>query len=69
MHILHEAEMVLCKMALDLEGTVTGEHGIGLVKKRLISQEFSPNTVGVFKNIKRSFDPNNQFNPGKIFDL
>jgi len=66
---LHEAEMALCKMAIDLEGTVSGEHGIGLLKKPLLLQEFGAQTMDVFKKIKRAFDPQNQFNPGKIIDL
>jgi glycolate oxidase len=56
-------------MAIDLEGTVSGEHGIGLLKKPLLMQEFGAQTMDVFKKIKRAFDPQNQFNPGKIIDL
>lgn len=66
---LHKAEMALCQMAIDLEGTVSGEHGIGLLKKPLLLQEFGAQTMDVFKKIKRAFDPQNKFNPGKIIDL
>ncbi len=67
--LLHKAEVEICKMAIALEGTVSGEHGIGLVKKPLLMKEFGPQTMEVFKKVKKAFDPNNQFNPTKIIDL
>jgi glycolate oxidase len=67
--LVHKAEKALCKLAIDLKGTVSGEHGIGLVKKPLLFQEFSPQTMDVFKKIKRAFDPQNHFNPTKLIDL
>lgn len=66
---LHAAEMELCRIAIDLEGTISGEHGIGILKKALLPKEFGPVGMDVFKKIKRSFDPQNQFNPGKLIDL
>lgn len=66
---LHKAEMELCRMAIDLGGTVSGEHGIGILKKALMPKEFSAETIEVFKKIKGSFDPQKQFNPGKIIDF
>lgn len=67
--LVHKAEKELCKLALGLEGTISGEHGIGLVKKYLLPQEFSAETMEVFRKIKRSFDPNNMFNPTKLVDI
>ncbi|MCB8818160.1 FAD-binding oxidoreductase [Desulfosporosinus shakirovi] len=66
---VHAAEQALCMMALDLEGTISGEHGIGLVKKKYLDKEFTPAAMEAFRKIKRSFDPSNRFNPGKIIDL
>ena len=66
---LHDAEMELCKMAIDLEGTISGEHGIGILKKPLLIQEAGPVGMEVFRKIKRAFDPQNQFNPTKLVDL
>ena len=66
---VHAAEKAMCQMALDLEGTMSGEHGIGLLKKQYLGLEFKPVTIEVFKKIKRSFDPTNRFNPGKIIDI
>ena len=54
--------------ALELEGTITGEHGIGLQKKHYRLREHLDN-IPVMKAIKRSLDENNIMNPGKIFDL
>ncbi len=58
----------LIDKTLELEGTITGEHGIGLHKKAYLLKERSDN-IPLMKSIKRSIDENNIMNPGKIFDL
>ena len=58
----------LIEKALELEGTITGEHGIGLQKKHYLLKEH-PDNLPVMKSIKRSLDVNNIMNPGKVFDL
>ena len=58
----------LIDKALSLEGTVTGEHGIGLQKKEYLLKQHNDN-IFYMKQIKKSFDPNNIMNPGKVFDL
>ena len=58
----------LIKKALELKGTITGEHGVGLHKKEYLLEEH-PDNIPVMKSIKRTLDPNNIMNPGKIFDL
>ena len=58
----------LIKKALELNGTITGEHGVGLHKKEYLLEEH-PDNIPVMKSIKRTMDPNNIMNPGKIFDL
>ena len=58
----------LINKALELEGTITGEHGIGLQKKEYLIKEH-PKTIPYMKKIKQAFDPNNIMNPGKIFDI
>ena len=58
----------LIKKALELNGTITGEHGVGLHKKEYLLEEHHDN-IPVMKSIKRTIDPNNIMNPGKIFDL
>ena len=58
----------LIDKTLELEGTITGEHGIGLHKKEYLLKEHGDN-IPLMKSIKRSIDKNNIMNPGKIFDL
>jgi D-lactate dehydrogenase (cytochrome) len=55
--------------ALEMEGTCTGEHGIGLGKKGSLMKELGPDTIGVMKSIKNALDPNWLMNPGKIIDI
>ena len=57
----------LIDKALELEGTITGEHGIGLQKKEYFLKQHADN-IPLMKVIKKSFDANNIMNPGKIFD-
>jgi glycolate oxidase len=54
--------------ALALGGTLSGEHGIGLEKKRLLSKALDPMAISVMKQIKAIFDPNNIMNPDKIWE-
>ncbi len=65
---IREFNDVLIKKALELNGTITGEHGVGLHKKEYLLEEH-PDNIPVMKLIKRSIDQNNIMNPGKIFDL
>jgi glycolate oxidase len=55
----------LCK---SLGGTISGEHGIGLVQKPFLPIVFSEYQLGLMRGIKKVFDPNGILNPGKIFD-
>jgi len=65
---IREFNDTLIKKALELKGTVTGEHGVGLHKKEYLLKEHGDN-IPVMKMIKKSIDQNNIMNPGKIFDL
>ncbi|MEO8762873.1 MAG: FAD-linked oxidase C-terminal domain-containing protein [Ginsengibacter sp.] len=51
-----------------LGGTISGEHGIGLVQKDFLDIVFSQEQIALMRGIKRVFDPNNILNAGKIFD-
>ena len=53
--------------ALRLEGTISGEHGIGLTKAPYLGMELSKDNIGLMKAIKKVFDPSGILNPGKIF--
>jgi D-lactate dehydrogenase (cytochrome) len=59
----------LVQRALRLDGTCTGEHGIGLHKMRFLEEETGPGAVEMMRIIKRALDPKNILNPGKIFKL
>jgi len=54
---------------LNLGGTITGEHGVGITKKEYLIQEVGRTQIELMKGIKRVFDPQNILNPGKIFNL
>ncbi|KAF3393525.1 D-lactate dehydrogenase [cytochrome] [Talaromyces pinophilus] len=54
--------------ALDMEGTCTGEHGVGLGKKEFLVAEVGEGSLQVMKTIKEALDPRWLMNPGKIFD-
>jgi glycolate oxidase len=56
----------LFQLAVDLEGTLTGEHGIGLSKAPYMTLEHDPVAMDVMRSIKKQFDPNNILNPGKM---
>jgi glycolate oxidase len=55
------------RLAVNLGGTITGEHGIGLAKKKYLSYEKSPVQIAWMKKTKHLFDPKGLLNPGKIF--
>ena len=65
---IREFNDLLIKKALEVNGTITGEHGVGLHKKEYLLEEH-PDNIPVMKSIKRTIDPNNIMNPDKIFDL
>jgi len=65
--IIREFSDKLVQKALDLEGTITGEHGVGIHKKEYLVKQH-PDNLPYMKLIKKTLDPNNIMNPGKIFD-
>ena len=65
---IREFSNKLIDKTLELKGTITGEHGVGLHKKSYLLKEH-PDNIPLMKTIKRSIEPNNIMNPGKIFDL
>jgi len=67
MERVEEAVKRLFSETLELEGTISGEHGIGLTKAPYLKMELGETAYKTMKNIKELFDPNNIMNPGKMF--
>lgn len=57
----------MARVAIKLEGTVTGEHGVGRGKMDLLEEQFDEQTLNVMYTIKKALDPKNLFNPDKVF--
>jgi glycolate oxidase len=62
---MEKAEEEIFRLAISLNGTLTGEHGIGLSKANYMTLEHDPVEMALMKKIKRVLDPNNIMNPGK----
>ena len=58
----------ILRLVIDLKGTLSGKHGVGLSKKPYIGMEIPENGLMLMRGIKRVFDPNGILNPGKIFN-
>lgn len=56
------------ELTVKLGGTISGEHGVGIMKSDYIGLEMDSATINLMKAIKKSLDPNNILNPGKIFE-
>ncbi|MBI2791694.1 MAG: FAD-binding protein [Gammaproteobacteria bacterium] len=52
---------------VDLQGSLSGEHGVGIEKRDYVSKEITPSSMQLMKKIKAQFDPQNIMNPGKFF--
>jgi glycolate dehydrogenase FAD-linked subunit len=63
----HEAEGMLFAGVVALEGSISGEHGIGFAKAPFLPLELSPDEIALMKRVKKAFDPDGILNPGKIF--
>ena len=59
----------LVDRAIAMEGTCTGEHGIGMGKMKSMEKELGEDVVGIMRDIKRLFDPDNLMNPGKVVQI
>jgi len=65
----HVAVGEIMAAAVELGGTITGEHGIGYTKAQYMPLAFSPQTIETMQRVKRALDPNGILNPGKMFPL
>ncbi len=57
------------EITLRYNGSITGEHGVGLTKRKFLEYQFGPVGMEILRGIKRVFDPKNLFNPGKVITL
>ncbi|MET0093844.1 MAG: FAD-linked oxidase C-terminal domain-containing protein [Sedimenticola sp.] len=61
----HQALDATFSLVLDLGGTISGEHGVGIEKRDFVTREIDPVTLRIMQDIRRQFDPNGILNPGK----
>ena len=62
-----EAGGAILRTCVELGGSITGEHGIGLEKKAYIGLLFNDDDLDAMKRVRRAFDPEDRFNPAKLF--
>ncbi len=67
MRQIEEGILTVFKKVVELGGTLTGEHGIGLAKQNYLHLEFDEPTLRFMRGIKEVFDPDELINPGKVF--
>jgi glycolate oxidase len=65
----HAAEREILRAALDLGGTISAEHGIGLLKLPFVREDLDPVTLDQMRAIKRALDPHGILNPGKLLPV
>lgn len=69
---VQEAKQLLHFMgvtAIEMGGTCTGEHGVGVGKMDMLEEEMGEGSIEAMKRIKREFDPKNIMNPGKVLHM
>jgi len=66
-HRVEAAFEEIFEAAIRLGGTITGEHGVGLVKAPFLEWKVGASGIAVMRGIKQAFDPHNLLNPGKLF--
>jgi len=62
------AAQALFEGVVRLEGSISGEHGIGFSKAKYLSLELAPEVIALMQRVKAAFDPNGILNPGKIWE-
>ena len=67
--VAHEAERRLFVGVLAMEGSISGEHGIGFAKAKHLGLELNAETIALMKRVKRAFDPNGILNPAVALGL
>ncbi len=65
----HKCLDAVFDLVLELDGTLSGEHGVGIEKRDFVQREIEPNTLALMRNIKQQFDPAGILNPDKMFPV
>jgi glycolate oxidase len=65
--LVPEVTAAIYKLALSLGGTLTGEHGIGFIRRQYLSLALEEAQIEIMRRVRAAFDPNGILNPGKIF--
>jgi len=68
MERVHKTIAEIFELVVRLGGAITGEHGIGIAKRKYLPMQLDHNALEAMKAIKHAFDPQNILNPGKIFE-
>jgi glycolate oxidase len=63
---VHEAHDEIIQLCIDADGTITGEHGVGMEKRRYMSWLFAESDLDRMRRVRDAFDPSGRFNPGKV---
>ncbi len=66
-HRVEQAFAEIFEKAIELGGTITGEHGVGMMKAPYLELKLGETGIAAMKSVKQAFDPNNIMNPGKMF--
>jgi len=69
LHLAQQVNERMVRRAISMEGTCTGEHGVGVGKKKYLREELGTEAIQLMRTIKRAIDPYNLMNPGKVFDM
>src|SRR5262249_35376711 len=61
-----EVSHQILRMCIEYGGTISGEHGVGIEKRPMMSELFTADDLGVMERVRSAFDPDRRLNPGKI---
>ncbi len=64
---VHRVGAEIVKMSVEMGGSLSGEHGVGIEKRAFMSLMHTPDELMTMWDVKQAFDPDNLFNPGKVF--
>jgi FAD/FMN-containing dehydrogenase len=68
LRVCHDTDQVLFELVRAHRGSISAEHGIGLLKKAFLPYSRSPAEIELFRRLKASFDPDGRLNPGKVWE-